>query len=353
MSNKFYVDDCPDEYSIHQWINEQTNLKKYINTMVPEHSGTLFEFKDKNIDTKKLLDTSEQAYEEFGWYGFMNIFGEKVSRSKEYGGLSLVYNPEYVDTSIPKYAQTLGYKRNDVPNDFLLTDSDLVKKLVDANQDKIIFNIIMEKGLYAGFEYMHSIKLISSDQYISLKEKYEDKKTIGKRIIKNTYTDTWSFNHLTPVFDLPGFQELKHRIKRTVVRSRLAQMRNINSDLTAKVLNKFIWHRDDSWFFELRLNLSLDNENNNFGIEIENFGKKDFNPGSWYVWDTLTPHRPYVDRKAPGITRTNFVLAVNPWFDYVADERCWVKNEFFGEKHTIDMVINGDVVEGLNIESLQ
>jgi hypothetical protein len=110
---------------------------------------------------------------------------------------------------------------------------------------------------------------------------------------------------------------------------------------------------DDSWFFELRLNLSLDNENNNFGIEIENFGKKDFNPGSWYVWDTLTPHRPYVDRKAPGITRTNFVLAVNPWFDYIADERCWVKNEFFGEKHPIDMVINGDVIEGLNIESLQ
>lgn len=350
---KFFVDDCPDELSVHRWISDQTNLQKYIDTMVPENSGIIFEFKDPLINTNVLLDTAEQAYNEYGWHGFMNVFGSKFSRSNEYGGLSLVHNLNYRYPNIPIHAQTLGYPRVDLPDEILYVNQTLMKEMVDQNQDNIVYNIIMKNGLHAGLEYLHSRKLISSEEYIDLKQRFADKKTLGKRLIKNSYTDTWSFNQPTPTFDLPAFAQIKSRIKRTVIRSRLAQIKNINTDIIAKLVNKFTWHRDDSWFYELRINLSLDNTNNNFGIEVENYGKKPFVPGSWYMWDTLIPHRPYVEHKAPGITRTNFVLAVNPWFDYDSNENCWVQNEFFGEKHPVDMVLDGDVIEGISLESLQ
>ena len=350
---KFYVDDCPKEHAVHRWIGDQTNLQKYIDTMVPENSGILFEFKDTSIDTQELLDTSEQAYKQYGWHGFMNVFGTKSSRSKEYGGLSLVYNPDYLYRDIPIQAQTLGYPRIDLPDEILFVNQTLLKAIVDQNQDKIIFNIIAESGLHAGLQYMHSRKLISSDEYIELKEKFSDVKTQGKRLIKDSYTDTWSFNQPTPVFDLPAFANIKSRIKRSIIRSRLAQIKNINTDIIAKLVNKFTWHRDDSWFYELRINLSLDNTDNNFGIEVEDYGKQPFKPGHWYMWDTLVPHRPYIDRKAPGISRTNFVLAVNPWFDYDEENRCWIQNEFFGEKHPVDMVLDGDVIQNISKDSLQ
>jgi len=89
------------------------------------------------------------------------------------------------------------------------------------------------------------------------------------------------------------------------------------------------------------------NENDAYGIEIENYGQKSFTPGNWYVWDTYATHRPYINQAMPGHARTNYVLAVNPWFDWIEEEQCWVQNEFFGEKHPVDMVIDGDAIEGL------
>lgn len=350
---KFYVEDCPDDMSMHRWIGNQTNLEKYVNSMVPANAGTLFEFYDNYLDLDITKKTSNLAYETYGWYGFMNIFGDKISRSNEYGGISLVYNPDYVDKEIPLHAQTLGYTRTNLPNNFLFFYDTLLKKLVDKNLDKIFYNIVTEKGTHAGFEFIRSQQIITHDECVKLQEKYPNIKTVEKRILKNSYTDTWSFNQLTPAAKLPGFENITNRIKRSIVRSRLAQIKNINTDTIARVLNKFTWHRDDSWFYELRLNLSLDNIDNNFGIEIENLGKNPFKPGRWYMWDTLVPHCPYVANKAPGISRTNYVLAVNPWFDYDAENRCWIQNEYFGEKHPADMVLDGDVIEGLSVESLQ
>jgi hypothetical protein len=51
----------------------------------------------------------------------------------------------------------------------------------------------------------------------------------------------------------------------------------------------------------------------------------------------------------PGKSRINYILAVNPWFDFNYEEQCWEQNEFYGEKHPVDMVIDGDVIEGLDL----
>ena len=47
--------------------------------------------------------------------------------------------------------------------------------------------------------------------------------------------------------------------------------------------------------------------------------------------------------------RTNYILAVNPWFDWDSQNKCWIQNEFYGEKHPLDMIVDGDVINGLEL----
>ena len=99
----------------------------------------------------------------------------------------------------------------------------------------------------------------------------------------------------------------------------------------------------------MRINLSLHNENNVYGIEIENYGSKPFIPGNWYVWDTYVTHRPYVNQAMPGKARTNYVLAYKNSIYWIEEEQCWIQNEYYVEKNHDDMVIEGDAIEGLKL----
>jgi hypothetical protein len=349
----FYINDCPEDMSVHQWIGEQTNIQKYIDTMKPKQSGSLYEFSDKNIDIDNLNLSAESAYAKYGWFGFQNIFGNVNSRSKEYGGLSLSYNPNYTDNNIDIHAQTLGTTRNNVPNDLYFINYNIFDQVQAKHLDKILANTAQEFGTHAAFKLLLNENIIDVATYLNILETHEDEKNSIKRILKNTYTDSWSYNNYTPAAQHEHLKFIIKRLKRSIVRSRLAQIKNINTDVIAKVINRFVWHTDESWFYELRLNLSLNNIENAFGIEIENFGRKSFEPGTWYMWDTGILHRPYIEHKVPNFSRTNYVLAVNPWFDYDLKNDCWIQNEFFGEKHPVDMVIDGDVIEGLTLKSLR
>lgn len=350
---KFYVKDCPDELSVHTWIGEQTNIQKYIDTMKPKQNGFLYKFSDKNLDIDKLNQAADEAYSTYGWFGFLNIFGSVSARSKEYGGLSLSYNKNYIDSSIDIHAQTLGYTRDNVPNDLYFINYNIYDKVQEKKLDKILANVAQEHGTYAAFKLLLDENIIDVQQYLDLLDTHNNETTHLQRRLKNTYTDSWSFNCATPTATHGYLGTIHQRLKRSIVRSRLAQIKDINTDTIAKVVNRFIWHTDDSWFYELRLNLSLNNIDNAFGIEIENFEKQPFVPGTWYMWDTGILHRPYVEHKVPNFSRTNYVLAVNPWFDWDEHEQCWIQNEFFGEKHPADMVVDGDVIEGLTLKSLQ
>lgn len=349
----FYVDDCPEDRSVHHWIGEQTNIQKYIDTMKPKKNASLYEFSDSNINLNALNTSADSAYKKYGWFGFQNIFGNVDARSKEYGGLSLSYNPNYIDNNIDIHAQTLGTTRNNVPNDLYFINYNIFDKVQNKRLDKILANTAQEFGTYAALKLLLDENIIDVETYLTMIETHNDEKISLKRILKNTYTDSWSYNVYTPAAQHQELKSITDRIKRTVIRSRLAQIKNINTDVIAKVINRFVWHTDESWFYELRLNLSLNNLHNAFGIEIENFGKHTFTPGNWYMWDTGILHRPYVEHKVPNFSRTNYVLAVNPWFDYDTNNRCWIQNDFFGEKHPVDMAIDGDVIDGLTLKSLQ
>lgn len=345
---KFYVADCPNHMSIHMWISESLNMEeKYVSKMKPKHNSLLSEFKDTKLDLDKMIEDSDKAFEEYGWHGFLNIYGGKFQRSDGYGGLSLVHNPDYRYENIPDNAQTLGYPRFNFPDELFYENFDMFERVMEKRLDKDIWTTSQEHGTHAAFDMLFDNDIIDRDKLSQLKSQFEDRKDGGEKIQKNTYTCTWGFNHWTDPASYGYLDEVRQRVKRSPIRSRLAQIRNINTNERAEQANTYLWHRDDSWFYELRINLSLHNENNAYGIEIENYGQKPFTPGNWYVWDTYVTHRPYVNQAMPGYARTNYVLAVNPWFDWIEDEKCWVQNEFYGEKHPLDMVVDGDVIEDL------
>ena len=96
MKHKFYVKDCPEDTVPHHWISEQVNLQHYIDNMKPVSTDKQFlSFKQPNIDLNKVQESCESAFEKYGFFGFLNIYGQEMFRDPTYGGLSLVYNPYY------------------------------------------------------------------------------------------------------------------------------------------------------------------------------------------------------------------------------------------------------------------
>ena len=337
---KFYVDQCPDDLTVHSWITNNTDIEYYIKNMKPKNKGTLFEFEDRNIDISKVQSKSEELFDEFGWFGMLNILGEGYRRGKAYGGLSLVYNPSYIDSKIPINAQTLGYPKRGFPDEIFRDNIDIFKKVIAEKIDKKIWQW-SALGTHKLYNLLYDYKIINSTQ---LKNLLKLPDVVHKVPTKNTYTDTWGFNRWTK--PATYLSEITNRVKRSPVRSRLAKIKKVTTEDQRNNLNKYLWHRDTSWFYELRLNLSIETHKNYYGIEIENYGKTAFVPGRWYVWDTDFTHRPYIDKI--GYTRTNYVLAVNPWFDFNEKENCWIQNRFYGNKHPLDMVVDGDVLEGIH-----
>jgi len=43
-------------------------------------------------------------------------------------------------------------------------------------------------------------------------------------------------------------------------------------------------------------------------------------------------------------TRTHLVIGVSPWYDYNSKNNTWSQNEFFGNKHPFDMLLDGDII---------
>jgi hypothetical protein len=346
---KFYIKDCPDRKTMHMWIAETLDMQKYVDGMKPENDGVLFEFSDSKLNVNTMINACNDAYEKFGWFGFLDIYGTKFNRQPNYGGLSLVYNPNYRYDNIPHNAQTLGYPRNNIPDELFYENFELFEKIMEKRLDKDVFSVSQEFGTHAAFKLLLDNSIIDNVKYTQLITDNPDRKDVGERINKDCYPDTWGFNHWSEPAQYGYLGEVSSRVKRTPVRSRLAQLRNIDTDEMVQKANTYLWHRDESWFYELRINLSLENHNDAYGIEIENYGQKSFTPGNWYVWDTYATHRPYVNQAMPGKSRINYILAVNPWFDFNYEEQCWEQNEFYGEKHPVDMVIDGDVIEGLDL----
>ena len=349
MKYKFYVKDCPEDNVPHYWIKEKVNLQYYIDNMKSINTDkAVLNFKQPMIDIVKVQKSVKSAFEKFGFFGFLNIYGSEMFRDPTYGGLSLVYNSNYkFQKHVEKNAQTLGYPRNNMNLDFILENLDIWKKVMIAELDKYFWRKCTKFGTHQAFKFLYREEVITNEQYKILLQKYKDEKNVKEHIIKNTYQDSWGFNQLTDIMYHEYLAEITKLFKRSFIRSRLAKIQKLDDEETRKNVNEYLWHRDDSMFMETRINLSVTAPNNAFGIDVEGDGRYYFKPGEWYAWDTGITHRPFADKS--NLERSNLVYAVSPWFDYIKEEDAWVSNEFFGEKHPVDMLIDGNIVEGLEL----
>lgn len=351
MPYKFYVKDCPEHLAVHDWIAGQSDIYRYVDEMVPSTTNKkVLSFTQPDINLEEVQSSVESAFDKFGYHGFLNIYGSEVMRDPYYGGLSLVYNPNYkYKDSIPKICHTLGYPRTNMNMGFILENIEVYKRILVAEKDKRIWEKSAEAGTHAVFHYLCEENIINEQERDKFIAKYPNEKALEQYQRKNTYTDSWSFNHLTEVMDHEHLADITKLFKRNIVRSRLAKMQNIDSKKTMQYVNDFMWHRDDTIFIEARINLSVTAPQQAFGLEVEGHGKYYFKPGEWLSWDTGITHRPFADK--PNLERCNLVYAVSPWFDYIKEEDAWVSNEFYGKKHPIDMFIDGDIVKGLKVIS--
>lgn len=280
MTYKFYLNEIPDNYSIWAWIKQNTDVMERFQMQTCSVDPSKLLNLKHSFDIKSIQEACADAIEKFGFNNWQNNQGG----GNAYGGLSLVYNPEYVDKTIDINAHTLGTKQN-APDQFF----------------------------YGRTENFQSVR--------------------------NTYFDSYSFRYYSPCVTESKLNDFMTGFKRSPIRSRLA---TIQSEYVPESYRpKFGWHKDEPVVENLRINIPITTDDT-YLFQIEDQQPVHLDIGNMYSWDTHLPHRafPTTNEKT---TRTHIVLGFSPWFDFDPTEQAFVSNEFYGRMHPIDMLISGHV----------
>jgi len=168
--------------------------------------------------------------------------------------------------------------------------------------------------------------------------------------MKDSYYDTYGFRFLTPaaiIELLPLFA----RVKRSVVRSRLSIIKAGHAQPAGF---HWGWHKDEPVFENLRVNIHVtDSDDHRIQImrddrmpssrDDESLVEHRFKVGFGYSWDTHLPHRACAISESRS-DRAAIVLGFSPWFDFDEINDEWKPNQFFGKKHPLQMLLDGDVI---------
>jgi hypothetical protein len=281
LKYKFYVNDVPDPYPIWRWVRDHTDVDTHIKNLKPSIDDKNLLTLDHKFDTLQIIDAVLDSVKNYGFKGWRSSLGE----AKHYGGLSLTYNPKYSEDCDPNQ-QTLGTDKNS-PSQFF---------------------------------YGH----------------VENFKTV-----RNTYFDSYGFRKLAPCVDNTKLKDIVNGFKRSLIRSRIGI---INAEHVSDTIRSSMgWHRDETVFENLRINIPIQTDEI-FMFELENHGPEHLKLGEMYSWDTNIPHRVFPIATSFK-SRIHLVFGFSPWFDYLPEEDAYVSNEFYGEMHPMDMLINGHVHE--------
>lgn len=316
--------DIPNCYNTDDYLYRVVNgIEEYED----RYSNQLYEIK---INTDGLLESAQNAFSRYGWYGFANIFSDKLERVRGYGGLSLTYNPDYAYPLDDVHEHTLGYKRIGLPENFF-EDNDIWNEMIERKLDKDFYMHLYRSGIQQAVEYLKQNNIKCKD--------YSEE--FYQQPLKNTYSDTYGFRHLTPAaLDIP----ITHKFRKTIVRSRLA---SLNTKLTEEEApgssRQKLWHRDGTWFKEFRINICLSNPENQFTLQVADT-EVVFKPGHAYIWNTYDMHVHH-SKTIVDADRINLIYAVSPWFDYNALTDTWTKNKYFMKKHPIEMLFDNEIID--------
>lgn len=285
---KFFVKDIPASYTVSKWLKENTDWIQQMKSVKPVSDlPPLLCFTIDDFNSNQILTSITEAMEIYGEHGWKSANGE----SKGYTGFSLVYNPNQIDKLDP-HSSTLGTPKNSI--------------------DKFFWN-----------------------------------STENHSILKNSYFDGYGFNIPTPASQYKALGEFMQRCLRTRVRSRLSII-NGDRQIPGSIDKNVGWHKDEPVYENLRINIPI-LTNENYLFELENKSAVHLPVGHAYSWNTFVPHRVfsncYNDSK-----RVHLVLGFSPWWDYIPEEDAWVQNQYYGSKHPFDMLIDGDVFAGLQLD---
>lgn len=267
-----------------------------------------------------------------------------------YSGLSVTYNRDNKIERDP-YQAAFGKPRSGIreiffrangnpnPEGLKIYEQLVAKKIVD----KAWFQM-EEEGSSSFLDYLKSKNIEYGIEFQKLVQS-QDQQIVSKRMIKGDFSDNYAFRHLTPAFQTGSVFRFLKKIKRSLIRSRLAVIDS--SHYEGDFMKDYSWHCDESLFLGVRINIPIFT-NEHFFLETDNYSKHILNPGFAYSWNTSNKHRVYCDKKNVG-KRGHLVLALSPWFDYDSLNDTWVTNEFFAKKHPFDMINDGDFFEGTKI----
>ncbi len=162
---------------------------------------------------------------------------------------------------------------------------------------------------------------------------------------KNTYADTYSYFERTPLSNHGEIKILLDSFERTLIRSRVSI---IKSGLSESTDLKYLWHKDESIFLNLRVNIPIQS-NENYVIQMIDDQKSDseiiefqLKTGNAFIYDTQKLHRPLC-KTLNTTDRINMICGVSPWFDYHEEQKAWISNDYYGELHPFDMFMQGQI----------
>lgn len=281
MKYKFYVHEVPDPWPIDIWINKKIGVDELAKKIKPSIDITKLVTLNHSINIDELSSAVLEAVDKFGFKGWRS----KEGSANHYGGLSITSNPNYIE-NVDSNAQTLGTEKN-LANEF----------------------------------YYDSIN--------------------NFKTWRNTYFDCYGYRQFSPCVNETKLKNILSKFKRSFVRSRIGI---VNAEYSHELVNyNNGWHKDESIFKNLRINIPIQTDET-FMWEMKDREPVHLSYGNIYTWDTNIEHRVFPTTKEPK-TRTHLVLGFSPWFDYIPEEDAFVSNEFYGEMHPFDMLINGHVHE--------
>lgn len=279
MQHKFYVKEVPDPYPIWEWINKHTNVNKIAESLKPSIDTAQLITLNHTFDVDALRDATLEAIDKFHFHGWLSAQG----RFNHYGGLSITYNPDYTE-KVDDNSQTLGTEKN------------------------------------------------FADQYF-----YDSIQNFKN--YRNTYFDAYGYRQYAPCVTQTKLKNIVSSFSRSLIRSRIGV---VNAEYTDEILiSNGGWHRDEPIHKNLRINIPILTDET-FFWEMENVDPVHLPYGNIYSWDTNIAHRVFPTVKEKKL-RVHVVFGFSPWFDYIPEEDAFVSNEFFGEMHPFDMLINGHV----------
>jgi len=347
----FKIADCPDNKTVHGWMDSVLNLSEKFNGLIPETTGDPFiKFKINNFDIPQILNAVSATTEKYGWHGFLSHFKDTTNitkqRTKYYGGFSITHNPD-IAYPVDEHASALGEPKANLGTFFKSgLGIKIWMKMEEMKITHTFYKICFEEGMQGVKTFLLHHGLISIDDSFEWADKLNSHVSSSRKGLKNGYFDTYSFRNLSTGAQtgmLGNF--LTNRMQRSLCRSRAAF---IDGTAWSTISKELMWHYDEPIYLNLRINIPLQTSNN-YVCEIKGDSNEyHFDVGYAYCWDTTVVHRVYA--KLPEDSkRIHLVLGTIPWFDFDHDSQTYYANEFYGEMHPFDMVANGHIISDISV----